>query len=458
MRRAGIPAALCWVLFAVGLAGVTWALAVPPWQVPDEDAHFAYAQTIAELHRRPVDNGRPEESTEQRLAERASGFRGSYQRVEAKPQWSPPAEARWAREDAALGPEARRDGGGKNAARNNPPTFYVYSALAYEAAGGTIFDRLYAMRLWSVGLLLALTVSAWLLAGELTGRDRLAQLCAAALTGLLPMATFLSASVTVDAMLFPVWGFATWLGVRILRRGSTRANSIALVLVTLAAVLVKTVGVALIPGLIWALAVAFWRRRGLPRPGRRTIAAGIATTATAAVAVAIAIAPGTPGRLLSYLWQFYLPELPGQQRIALLPQWPLRDVWFEGVTGAFGWLEVRFPAWVYLLLAIAAALLAIAAFRALRGRIDAPLAAFLALPVLALLAGLHLTEYRLLVLDDEAFNQGRYLLPLAPLAAGCAGAGVAALRRRDVTAGLVLGGLVAWQLASLAIVTARFYA
>ena len=110
---------------AVAVTGVAWALAVPPWQVPDEDAHFAYAQTLAELERRPADDGRPDEiagkSTEQRLAERASGFRGSYQRPEAKPEWTAAAEARWRAAEARLGSAARRDGGGANAAANNPP-------------------------------------------------------------------------------------------------------------------------------------------------------------------------------------------------------------------------------------------------------------------------------------------------------------------------------------------------
>ena len=45
-------------------------------------------------------------------------------------------------------------------------------------------------------LLALYAVSGWLLAGELLGRDRGAQLLAGAVCGLAPMATFISAAVT----------------------------------------------------------------------------------------------------------------------------------------------------------------------------------------------------------------------------------------------------------------------
>ena len=167
-----MPAALRWLLTAVALAGAAWALIVPAFQVPDEDAHFAYAQTLAELHRRPFDDGRPaaqaEKSAEQDLAEQESGFLSSYQRVEMDPSWSEAAQARWLAAHAS-----RRDGGGANPARANQPGYYLYVLPAYWAAsGGTVLDRLFLMRLWSVTLALVLTAGAWLLAGELFGRDR----------------------------------------------------------------------------------------------------------------------------------------------------------------------------------------------------------------------------------------------------------------------------------------------
>ncbi|MGG7379194.1 hypothetical protein ACQ7B2_10720, partial [Escherichia coli] len=74
----------------------------------------------------------------------------------------------------------------------------------YAASAGDFFDRLYAMRMWSALLLAAAVVATWLLVGELTGGDRLAQLIASGVVGLQPMASFISASINPDAGLIPL--------------------------------------------------------------------------------------------------------------------------------------------------------------------------------------------------------------------------------------------------------------
>ena len=43
-----LPRPLLLLLAAVAVLGLAWALLVPPWQAPDENYHFAYAQGLAE--------------------------------------------------------------------------------------------------------------------------------------------------------------------------------------------------------------------------------------------------------------------------------------------------------------------------------------------------------------------------------------------------------------------------
>ena len=449
MRPRPVPAPLKWLLAAVAITGVAWVLVVPPWQVPDEDAHFAYVQTIAELQRRPADDGRPaleaQKSSEQDLAERASGFLRSYQRLDAHPEWAERPEREW----RATPEPSREDGGGANAAANNLPAYYLYAAVPYVvASGGDVLDRLYATRLLSVPLLLLFAVSVWLLAGEVLGRDRHAQLLAAAVAGLVPMATFVGSAVTPDAMLLPLWGMWFWFAARTLRRLQWR-DALILAGLTLLGVCIKPASIALIPGLVWVGAAFAWLRAGRPPPSSRTVLLGAAAVIAIGVLTAVAVAAGTPRQLAAYLWQFYSPVDSGGY--IALPQWPLRDVWLEGTTGAFGWLEVRFPWPVYALLAGLLAALLLAVLPRLR---VTPVAVAFVLPTLALLAGLHLTELDMLLTEGQAFNQGRYLLPLLPLVA----LAVAAVVRRAALTGAILGGLAAWQLASLAIVMARFHA
>jgi hypothetical protein len=212
---------------------------------------------------------------------------------------------------------------------------------------------------------------------------------------------------------------------------------------------VKPASVALIPGLVWVFAAFIWLRGGRPSPPRRAVMFGVAAVLALGALVAVAVAAGTPRQLGAYLWQFYSPLDSGGW--TLLPQWPLRDVWLEGAAGAFGWLEVRFPWPVYALAALLLGAVVVAILPRLR---LTPLTVAFTLPALALVAGLHLTELDMLVSDGTAFTQGRYLLPLLPLVA----LAVATVVRRATLAGALLGGLAAFQLASLAIVTARFYA
>ena len=119
-------------------------------------------------------------------------------------------------------------------------------ALPYRAAAsGAIGTRLGVMRLASGLFALLNTVAAWLLAGELFGRRRLPQLVTAATVGLWPMMSFLSAAVTPDALLYPLWTLALWQGVRILRHGLTAGRGVLLGGLVAAGVLTKVTTLAL---------------------------------------------------------------------------------------------------------------------------------------------------------------------------------------------------------------------
>jgi 4-amino-4-deoxy-L-arabinose transferase-like glycosyltransferase len=451
---------------------------VPPWQAPDEAAHFGYAQVLVERHARPDRSPGRLFSREQQLAlDRTDADRIAGNPL-AKPDWRPLAERAWQAADSRLGPGARSDGGHRgpegragSPARANPPLYYAYEGVPYlVASGGSIFDRLELMRLWSALLLVVAASATWLLIGELFGRRPLLQLTGAALVGLEPMASFISASVNADAMLIPTWALVFWLGARVLRRGLTLASGAALVGALALALLVKGTSYALVPAVAFALGAGTWLRR--PQSiSPRALVAGLALVAAAVgVPVAIAVlrrAPRVPGGsvgdFLGYLWQFYLPNLPHQHGFPQLLGLPVYERWIKGLWGSFGWLEVQFHNPVYLVLAAVTVVLLAAGLLALvrhRSAANLRVAAFAGLAALALLAGLHWTEYGMLRSSGAAFNQGRYLLPLLPLLGACAASLLHLLgpRRAPVASGALLGGLAALQIASLAIVTVRFYA
>jgi 4-amino-4-deoxy-L-arabinose transferase-like glycosyltransferase len=487
MLATRIPIPLGALLAAVAMLGVCWALLLPAWQAPDENYHFGYAQLLAERFQLPGEANRPGLSTEQFLAQDWSNSDQTAAVPATKPEWSEQAYERWRADQQRLGDAAREDGTGPNPASTNPPLYYLYETPAYLAAkGGDIFDRLYLMRLWSVVLLLVTTCGAWLLAGELFGRERPLQLAAAGIAGLQPMVTFISSSVTPDALVLALWTLCFWLGVRILKRGLGAPEAVALMLVVGLGVVTKATSYALLPAALLVLTVGAVR---LGREQRRlavTLAAlGLAAFVAPAggwIATAhildrpavnqVGTAPGHPSPTLttvnvrelgSYVWQFYLPKLPFQKRVDGMPDKPAYNVWLKGGWARFGWLEIGFPSVVYLLLsAFTLAVFAGAAValgRAWR-RIDWAVAAFFAVAAGALLAGLHWTEFRTLVGGTGPFNQGRYLLPLIGIMGAATAAAVSALpaRWRMSAVAAVLGGLVVLQVFSLALIAGRFYA
>ena len=253
------------------IVGLAWALLVPPFQAPDEIQHFAYAQGLAESFRLPGNARLAEVSNDVSLADGAVGAsRVAFFPQAAPPIWSSAADAAYRAVERSADPPSRTNGAGPNPESQNPPLYYLYAAGAYLIdRGGTAFGRLYAIRIGGVLLLALTTLGAWLLAGETLGHRRLAQLTCAAIAGLLPMSTFISTSVTPDALLITLWTFALWMGARVIKRGARTRDGVVLCGLVGAAVLTKATSYALVLPAILALGLGWWRR---PAGERRSAA------------------------------------------------------------------------------------------------------------------------------------------------------------------------------------------
>jgi Predicted membrane protein (DUF2142) len=476
------PKSLAALLLVVAIVGVCWALLVPPWQSPDTIDHFAYTQSMAESFRLPGDKHRMPVSSDQNFGDSTVGAaRGAFYPQASPPNWSRAAYDAFLRVEHGAHPPSQSNGGGPNAASTNPPLYYLYAAAGYLIdAGGTTFGRLYAIQLWGVLLLLATTIGAWLLAGETFGRRRMPQLACAAVAGLLPMTTFISTSVNPDAMMITLWTFALWLGARVINRAAQPGDCLAVCAVTAAGVLTKATSYALIVPVVLAL-VFGWLRR--PRAERRRATRMIALAGLALVLpiigwLALAHALGRPGinqinsssgshpfnitQFLSYVWQFYLPRLSFMTPFRESPQLPVYDFWIRQGTGAFGWLSVGLPHWLYRIAAVllaAMAVVSVALLTRLRERRQLALLCFYALALIALLGLLHITDYRSIIAGQGTILQGRYLLPVVSLFGLAVGLIVAKvpIRWRPSACGLALTGLLLLQTISLVAVLEAFY-
>ena len=284
-------------------------------------------------------------------------------------------------------------------------------------------------------------------------------------------------------MLYAVSTLALWLGVRAIRREVPARDAAAFFALVAVACAIKTASVALLPAAALVAGLGVWARRQRRASAVRFGAAIVVPLLLALGIWALAAdledhrsprrsssrrarwrAGSSVREFVSYLWQFYLPRTPIQYEYAFTAEGlPLISIWVTHGWAAFGWLEVRFWEWVYWVLGAVSAGVGIAAMVALvraRRRVDGRVAAFLALAALALLAGLHWTDYRQLEAGALGFMQTRYLFPLIGVF-GLALAGALSLvpaRRRAGAVGATIAALFAFDLLSLGLVLERFYA
>jgi 4-amino-4-deoxy-L-arabinose transferase-like glycosyltransferase len=481
LRRAFavVPPPLAALLVVVVIFGVTWALIVPPWQSPDSTSHFAYAQSLAERFVLPDDVHRPSISTQQLLGIIADNTNiAEAIPATVKPDWSAADYARYQALVARTRPPAS-DGGGPSSATPNPPLYYLYADLGYWAdVGGGVFDRLYAMQIWGVSLLLATVVGAWLLAGEVLGRRRLPQLACATVAGFIPQVTFLSTSITPDALLISLWTLTFWLGARVIVRGARQRDAVALCAVLAAAILTKATSYAIVPAVLFALLVGWSRRPEEERKAalRRLGLALLVLAVPVLVWVELARALNRPAlnaipsgaghpfrvrQFLSYVWQFYLPRLPFLTPSIAEPG-GYYELWIREAWGTFGWLDVPMANWVYHVIAWACAVIlvpAVVLLARLRDRLRLSLAAFFALALGGLLALLHVLDYKQIIATGFPLLQGRYLLPVVALFGLAVGFLVGRLprRMRAPACGALLAALLVLQVLALGTVARMFY-
>jgi 4-amino-4-deoxy-L-arabinose transferase-like glycosyltransferase len=486
-RARTVPRPLAALLAVAAIQVVAWAFVMPPFQGPDELAHFGYVQHLAETGEAPEQTGGSGAafSSEQAEAIRWENLHALIGVLGMRPGWTEAEERRWHEVEASLPNDASANGEGPNSVGQNPPLYYALETIPYHLApGGSFFNRFYLTRLGSAAIYLAAVAFMWLIASELFPQ-LWARTLATAFVALHPKLAMLGASINADILLVLAWTAFIYVGLRIIRHGPSVKRLLGAGTAAAGSVLTHGRGLAIIGALLVLLGIAYLRWRPAPWRALRgaALSLGIAGLGLAVVAVFTsgvsgggAIYGGEIGRigekafnireLLSYVWQFYLPKLQFMQPTIGLQNYGFREVYVQSFYGDFASLEVEFPSFVTDLLGIATVLLLFALYTVAVTRLDAvkrhwPTIAFLLLTGLSLLALLHVTAYNSMLTNpaDPLFT-GRYLLPLVSILAIGVTVVVMALPPRLgalATGGLVATGIVL-SLSGLGIAFVRFYA
>jgi 4-amino-4-deoxy-L-arabinose transferase-like glycosyltransferase len=456
VRRVPRAGWLC--ALVAGLSALTWSLITPPFHVPDEVAHFAYAQYLAETGELPRENGDLRYSPEEETVIGLTGFYLVVGESRGRPPWTE-FQDRLLDDAPAADPVGT---GNAQSATNNPPLYYVLQAAPYHLAGWLeLPDRLMIMRLLSVLMAAVTALATFLFVREVLPSTPWAWTAGGLVAALQPLFGFMSSGVQSDPMLYMASALVFLAVARAFRHGLTARRGVAIGAAASLGLLSKLTFLGLLPGVLLAVGLLAWRSWN--RPERRgalrgaALATGIVTAvallyvasnvvlfdrpALPAITGTTSTSSSTPAteppatqagggisERASYVWQLYLPRLPfmSEQFPGLNP---MPNLWLHGWVGKFGWLDAAWPEAVYRwgrwALALLAALAAFSTGRRLmrhgtwRARWPELLSyAALALGLLVLIG---LAGHRARESGEPGFEQARYLLPLLPLYAAAIG-------------------------------------
>jgi hypothetical protein len=475
-----------WLFAIAALNFACWALITPPFQAPDEVDHFAYTQSLLERGEAPSRNPGsplPRWSSAENLALEDMSFFTDHQVGDTKLPWAGQQERHYLAQVAALHPPAD-NGGGNETAATHGPIYYAALAPAYVLAGSSPFSQLTLMRLASA-LIGALTVLfTFLLARELApGRPWLAVL-AALLVAYEPMYGFISGAVNNDVGVNAGAAALELLLIRGLRRGVTLPWGLLTGGLLLALPLIKGTAYSLYPVAGVAFAAALWRHhRRRDIAGWAGVALGVAVVHELSVHFAnvfeasqgsaqgvgsqVGVADEAlahPLGYLAYLWEVFLPRLSFMAPHFESVGWPAFVIFVERGWGAFGWYDVLFPQWVYVV--ILCAMLLVPLLGVLAARVEWQFvrrnlleAAILLLVPIAVVAGFEAAFY---TTGARPFlpEFGRYAFPaIGPLAVLVVASLHALGRRFALLAGSgLLVGMLALSFSAQLLTLTAFYA
>lgn len=182
-RNAGTAVGLVVILALQAVFGVLYAIQTPPWQAPDEPAHFNYVRVLAESGALPVlQSGDYDQEYLERI----------------KAEKFPPA----------LSIEPLRY------EAHQPPLYYLLVTPLYLGARALNFDAARVLRLFSVVLAFVLSLIAFGVLCEVFPHQPLLQLAALGMMATLPMHLAMSAAINNDTLAEIVVALILWVSIR----------------------------------------------------------------------------------------------------------------------------------------------------------------------------------------------------------------------------------------------------
>jgi len=445
------------LLFSTALVhGLLYAVIIPPWQGPDEIAHFEYSRLLAEV-RRPLTYADASPELEREILSSLFQYRAWTFIHRESPD---PIPARLA--------EAPFFGGSRTFSRFSL-AYVPYAIAVWPVLDQDVITQLYIMRFLSA-VLGALVVLLAYRTARLVAPQFPALAAGTALFILfLPQHAFITAIVSDGNLAELLASTALYLLVKMLRTGLTAPHAALCLACTLAAVLTKATAYFLIPLMLVAGPMTVLRPFSSDRlilDWRKGLAVLLSALLLGAILGAgLAAAPPLED-ILSLLAQNlssageigeYAADLSAEGRFSNALGGTFKSFWVT-----FGWMSLPLPSLWYNLLAILSVLslagLALRLRSLLRWKADIPL--YLLIGLAALLPVAILIVWFVAYPSGLYFYQGRYLFGgIVPMAILLAGGWLllAPDRHAGLALKILLAGMVLLDAVALLNLTIPFY-
>lgn len=227
--------ALKFLLVAAFLNSLSFIIVTPIWQYPDEQAHFAQVQDLAEIGRVPT-NGY-DTSEEIAILEKAVGTERDQNgnnkytyHPEYKTEYNNSKYGLLEKEISNL-PLTARTTLVKNESTLNPPLYYFLSSLVYKSVHqGDIFTRVYLVRIFSVLIFILTIIVSYKIGKIVFDESQPFSLALAAMIAFTPMLVHATSGVLPDTLNIFLFTFFLYVCLRIIYEGFSLTKFFLLVL------------------------------------------------------------------------------------------------------------------------------------------------------------------------------------------------------------------------------------
>ena len=221
------------LIVAAFFNALSWMILIPVWQYPDEQAHFAQVQDLAELGYVPT--GSNNTSHEIALSE---NILGTSRDVSGNNKFTYHPEYKIDYSNNLYGlyestlinlPKSARTTLVKYESTQNPPLYYVWASIFYRAFyKSDLFTRVYAARLASLLLFLPMICISFRIGHLIFSKSKILPLVLTSFVAFKPMLVFASTGVLPDPLTNLLFTMVVFLSLKLLFEGIKVSSSLAL--------------------------------------------------------------------------------------------------------------------------------------------------------------------------------------------------------------------------------------